>query len=164
MQHLPYIEELDLGGTNITSESLTEMVKTCLNLRRVNISGCKKLNASDDTILKRYKINVEAGEDIFRFHLFPAPGTELIEITKSVLKTRGTLSMNKVYRYLIKKLVAEKAIEEVPEDSPADSTIEILCKGLPLNPFIQLKSVRETYWIGEPAEHLLELHYRLKSE
>lgn len=119
-KHLNYLEELDLGGTSITSESLTELVAHCLNLRRVNISGCKRLNASDETILKKHKINVESGEDIFRFHLFPLQGTELPEITKSVLKTRGTLSMNKVYRYLIKKLVAEKAIEEIPEDQPAD--------------------------------------------
>lgn len=74
------------------------------------------MNASDDTILKKHKINVESGEDIFRFHLYPDPNTELPEITKSVLKTRGSLSMNKVYRYLIKKLVAEKALEEIPED------------------------------------------------
>ena len=128
-KHLTYLEDLDLGGTSITSESLFELVGNCLNLRKVNISGCKKLNASDDTILKKHKINVESGEDIFRFHLFPLAGTELPEITKSVLKTRGSLSMNKVYIYLIKKLAAEKALEESLLDQPADHFIEILCNG-----------------------------------
>ncbi len=103
---LTYLEEMDLGGTSITSEVLSELVTHCLNLRRVNISGCKSLNSYDDTILRMHKINVESGEDVFRFHLFKDPKSELPDITLSVLKTRGTLSMNKVYRYLIKKLVA----------------------------------------------------------
>jgi len=147
-QNLTYLEEFDLGGTSVTTESLFELVAHCLNLRKVNISGCKKLNASDETILKKHKINVESGEDIFRFHLYPYQGTELPEITKSVLKTRGTLSMNKVYRYLIKKLVGEKALDEVPEDQPTDQTLEIICNGVTLNPFIQLKLVREQFWLG----------------
>ena len=158
------MEELDLGGTSITTESLFDLVALCLNLRRVNISGCKKLNASDETILKKNKINVESGEDIFRFHLYPEADTELPEITKSVLKTRGTLSMNKVYRYLIKKLVSEKAIEDVPEDQPADSVLEITCNGTTLSPFIQLKSVKDQFWMGQPPDKLLELHYRRKDE
>ena len=51
--------------------------------------------------------------------------------------------MHKVYRYLIKKLQAEKAIEELPEDSLADSLVEILCAGAVLSPQIQLKSVKD---------------------
>ena len=163
-KHLTYLEDLDLGGTSITSESLFELVGNCLNLRKVNISGCKKLNASDDTILKKHKINVESGEDIFRFHLFPLAGTELPEITKSVLKTRGSLSMNKVYIYLIKKLAAEKALEESLLDQPADHFIEILCNGVTLNTFIQLRSVREQFWAAQPADQLLILNYRRKDE
>jgi hypothetical protein len=69
VQNLVYLEDLDLGGTNIETQTLHDIVTLCLNLRRVNISGCKKLNASDDTILKKHKINVESGEDIFRFLL-----------------------------------------------------------------------------------------------
>jgi hypothetical protein len=159
-----YLEDLDIGGTSITSESLTDLVTLCLNLRKVNISGCKKLNASDDTILKKHKINVESGEDVFRFYLFPESRSELPEITRSVLKTRGTLSMNKVYRYLNKKLAADKAIPEVPEDKPADLAVQILCNGNLLNPFMQLKVVREKYWHDKPADQLLILHYRGKNE
>lgn len=47
-KELKYLEDLDVGGTNITSETLRELVDVCLNLRKVNISGCKQLNASDD--------------------------------------------------------------------------------------------------------------------
>ena len=103
-EHLKYLEDLDIGGTNITGDALRDLVTLCLNLRKVNISGCKKLNVSDDLILKRNKINVEAGEDIFRFYLYPEESSDLPKITTSILKTRGTLSMNKVYKYLIKKL------------------------------------------------------------
>ena len=134
--NLKYIEDLDIGGTNVTGEALRDLVLLCLNLRKVNISGCKSLNASDDQILKKNKINVEAGEDIFRFYLYPDPSSELPKITSSVLKTRGTLSMNKVFKYLIKKLQQEKAIEESPEDQQADSIVEIMCNGVVLNPFM----------------------------
>ena len=68
---MKYLEDIDLGGTTVTSESLRELVTYCLNLRRVNITGCKRLNASDDNILRRNKINVEGGEDVFRFYLIP---------------------------------------------------------------------------------------------
>jgi hypothetical protein len=49
---LKYLEEADIGGTNVTGESLRDLVTLCLNLTKVNITGCKRLNASDDNILK----------------------------------------------------------------------------------------------------------------
>jgi hypothetical protein len=70
-KNLKYLEEIDIGGTSITVESLRDLVTFCLNLKKVNISGCKKLNASDDKILSKNKINVEGGDDVFRFYLFP---------------------------------------------------------------------------------------------
>jgi len=61
--------------------------------------------------------------------------------------------MNKVYRYLIRKLALERAIDEVPDDQQADSVIEISCNGFLLNTFIQLKVVKEKYWIiSKPAD------------
>ena len=70
-KHLKYLETIDIGGTNITADALRDLVALCLNLKKVNISGCKKLNASDDKILLKNKINVEGGDDVFRFYLFP---------------------------------------------------------------------------------------------
>ena len=60
-----------MGSTNITGETLRKLVTVCLDLKKVNITGCKRLNASDDIVLKQHGINVEAGEDVFRFFLIP---------------------------------------------------------------------------------------------
>ena len=51
------MEELDLGGTNITAVGLRDLVKSNSKLNSVSIMGCKKLNNSDDQILIRSKIN-----------------------------------------------------------------------------------------------------------
>lgn len=66
--------------------------------------GCKKLNASDELILRNLKICLESGDDVFRFNLLPEHESNLPRITSSVLKTRSTLTLNKVHKYLIKKL------------------------------------------------------------
>ena len=68
------------------------------------LKQAKTLNSHDDLVLRNHGINVEAGEDVFRFHLMPDHNSDLPRITHSVLKTRSTLSLHKVYRYLIKKL------------------------------------------------------------
>jgi len=49
---LVYLQELDIGSTNITGETLRKLVTVCLDLKKVNITGCKRLNASDDIVLK----------------------------------------------------------------------------------------------------------------
>jgi hypothetical protein len=51
-RNIKYLEDIDIGGTNVTGESLRELVLMCLNLKKVNITGCKRLNASDDLVLK----------------------------------------------------------------------------------------------------------------
>lgn len=135
-----------MGGTNITGESLRDLVTLCLNLKKVNISGCKKLNASDDVILRTNKINFEGGEDVFRFYLIPEQFSDLPRITNSVLKTRSTLSLHKVYKYLFKKLMSDHILEDISEDVPADTQVEILCNGVILNPYIQLKVAKERFW------------------
>ncbi|CDW83611.1 UNKNOWN [Stylonychia lemnae] len=142
--NLKYLEDIDISGTSITLVSLS----------------CKKLNASDDKILLKHKINVEGGDDVFRFYLLPEIYSDLPKITTSVLKTRATLSVHKVYRYLLKKLYMDRAIEEMPEDTLADSQVEILCNNKIMNPQLQLKFVRENYWNNE--QQILVLHYRKK--
>ena len=67
--------------------------------------GCKRLNNSDDQILLKHKIACKGVDDVFRFHLLPeATSNDLPQITKSVLKTRSTLGLNKVYKYLLRRL------------------------------------------------------------
>jgi hypothetical protein len=68
--------------------------------------------------------------------------------------------MHKVYKYLIKKLSSEKVIDDLPDDQLADSVVEILCNGVVLNPYVQLKYVREKHWIKH--DQLLILNYRRK--
>lgn len=118
-----------MGSTNITGESLRELVTSCLNLRQVNITGCKRLNQYDDVVLRNNKINFDAGEDVFRFHLMPDHNSDMPKITHSVLKTRSTLSLHKVYRYLIKKLQEANVAEYIEEDASVEETIVILCNG-----------------------------------
>ena len=43
-----FIENLDLGGTSITSTGLRHLVNSAGYLKHVSIMGCKKLNSSDD--------------------------------------------------------------------------------------------------------------------
>eukprot|EP00347_Sterkiella_histriomuscorum_P009893 403339469 len=159
-ENLKYLEEIDISGTQITIVSLQDLVTYCLNLKSVNISGCKSLNASDERILQKNHVNVECGDDVFRFYLLPEQYSELPKITSSVLKTRATLSVHKVYRYLIKKLYNERAIEELPEDALADSQVEILCNNVVMNPQLQLKYVRDKFWNND--SQILVLHYRKK--
>ena len=160
--NLKYLEDIDISGTQITADALHHLATHCLNIRFVNICGCKNLNASDEQILTKNHINVEHGDDVFRFYLNPEPGSELPKITQSVLKTRATLSVHKVYRYLIKKLHSEKVIEDISDDQLADSQVEILCNNQVLNPQMQLKVVKEKYWQQHPDNKILELHYRKK--
>ena len=139
---LSCLEEIDVGSTNITGQTLRDLVTLCLNLRTVNITGCKKLNNHDDLVLKNNGINVEAGEDVFRFHLMPDHNSDLPKITNSVLKTRSTLSLHKVYRYLFKKL-QEANVEEYLGDESVENAILILCNGAILETSMQLKHVKD---------------------
>jgi hypothetical protein len=87
--------------------------------------------------------------------------------------------LNKVYKYLFRRLLALKVddllrndgnqsefqdsnVDQIPEEK-----IEILCNGKYLKPTLQLKDVKDLYW-NEPFENpnhnpdLLILHYRRK--
>ena len=108
--------------------------------------------------------------------------SDLPQITRSVLKTRSTLGLNKVYKYLFRRLVSLKVDDLLrPENGqtnpnnddsiiPPEDKIEILCNGKYLKSTLQLKDVKELYWQPpfvenipqNPAEELLILHYRRK--
>jgi len=125
----------------------------------VNITGCKKLNASDDLILKAQKINVDAGEDIFRFHLVPASNSDLPKITSHILKTRSTLSLHKVYKYLVKKL-SDASVDGIVDrdETSAENMLHITCNKNVLDRSLQLKQIKELYW--PDPEPYLTLQYR----
>jgi len=140
-----------------------------ISLREVNIVGCKKLKANDQDLLKQHGFNVKAGEDVFRFNLLPEPFSGFKKITQSVLKTRSTLSIYRVYKYLARRIISDMNL--LPPDYPENSidhdefvsrlNIEIHCEGHALPPHLQLKTVYEKYWGGE---ELLTLYYRSKSD
>lgn len=75
---------------------------------------------------------MESGEDVFRFHLVPEYNSDLPRITNSVLKTRGTLSLHKVYKYLLKKL-DELEYQQAADELPIEQSLVILCQGNVLN-------------------------------
>ena len=65
---------------------------------------------------------------MFRFHLVPTDGSTLPRVTNSLLKTRSTLSMHRVYRYLLKKLSLEAQADDTTSFIFADSILEVaLC-------------------------------------
>ena len=98
------------------------------------------MNASDDLILKKHKINVESGEDIFRFYLLPEYAFDLPRITTSVLKTRSTLSIHKVQKYLIKK-INEVQVDEGLHYEDYQVQVVITCNGEVLDLSKQLKDL-----------------------
>jgi len=104
---------------------------------------------------------VEAGEDVFRFHLIPEYNSDLPKITTSVLKTRSTLSLHKVHKYLIKKL-EESSAEELNPDFNTGGSLEnqvvIHCNGKELSQSLQLKTAKDLFWPYE--DKLLTLHYK----
>ena len=159
-RQLTYLEEIDVGSTSITGLCLREIVDLCLALKKVNIIGCKKLNVSDDLVLKQNGINVESGEDVFRFYLIPEYNSDLPRITSSVLKTRSTLSLQKVYKYLVKKL-EELNYEDQPEDDASiDQSIVIMCNGMQVDTGMQLKIIKNKHWPFD--DKLLTLNYKRK--
>ena len=123
-KNFEFIQDLDLGGTNITASGLKELVKNSKYLERVCIMGCKKLNHSDDQILLKSKIECQGVDDVFRFHLLPeVTSSDLPPITKSVLKTRSTLGLNKVYKYLLKRLMQIKIDDLIRNENDPNSVI-----------------------------------------
>lgn len=163
------LETLNLSGTSITSEWIYFIIReAAIWLKNVNIVGCKKLKNSDQDILKSHGFNVLCGEDTFRFNLLPEPFYGLRKITQSVLKTRSTLSIFRVYKYLAKRLINDMNIfsPEVTEnhldhDEFINSlNLEIHCQGFTLEPQLQLKDVHTMYWNNN--EELLTLYYRNK--
>lgn len=111
------LETLNLAGTSVTSECIYFIVREgAISLHNVNIVGCKKLKQNDQEMLKSHGFNVQGGEDVFRFNLLPEPFSGLKKITQSVLKTRSTLSIYRVYKYLAKRLIND--LQVLPPDFP----------------------------------------------
>ena len=76
-----------------------------------------------------------------------------------MLKTRSTLSLHKVYKYLVKKL-EETNYEDESNEAPIEQSVIIICNGEVLSTSLQLKSVKDQFWPFE--DKLLTLNYKRK--
>eukprot|EP00742_Colponemidia_sp_Colp-10_P006503 GILJ01006968.1.p1 GENE.GILJ01006968.1~~GILJ01006968.1.p1 ORF type:complete len:656 (-),score=43.23 GILJ01006968.1:188-2155(-) len=159
------LETVNLGGTRVTGQGLDYLRSKCPNLKLINIMGCKfVLGMEQQDRLREVGVTLEAGEDTFRFYLVPHSSTDLPRITTSVLKTRSTLSMQRVYRYLLRKLNMDLPALPGGRDGDTvspDMIVEIFCGNslLPLD--MPLFEVKSNFWSGED---LLMLHYRRRIE
>jgi len=154
------LENLNLGGTYITSPTVEHIRKYGKNLESVNVVGCKRLTSQDVRQLEAQCQKVYSGEDTFRFYLIPHKPSELAPITHSVLKSRSTLSMQRVYKYLLRKL----NIDYNTMGMTPDSIAEILCMGVILPLEMSLQDVKARHWSDKPDDEYLRLTYRRKSE
>ena len=138
---------LNLSGTYITPETLLSIRAHCRELQCLVLHGCKQLRADNKDLFSEH-VHVDLRDDIFRFQLAPVPGSSLQPITSNILRTRGSLAIQRVCHYVLKKLEKE------------DLTIDILCKDKVLTPYQTLKEVSRDFWEGG----ILLLHYQLKEE
>lgn len=139
-------KKFNLSGTYVSREGLHSIANSCKNILTLVLHGCKLLSNEDATIFK--SCTVELRDDIFRFQLLPTPDTALSSITNNILRTRSSLTIQRVAHYVYKKL------------QQAVSSVDILCKGRVLSSYMTLREVEHDMWDNS----MLTLHYRLKEE
>lgn len=140
-------KKFNLSGTYVSREGLMTIKNNCLSLHTLILHGCRLLSADDSNIFKG--IYVELRDDIFRFQLLPSNDTSLNSITNNILRTRSSLTIQRVAHYVCKKI-----------SLPVGSGIDIICKGKVLSSYMTLKGVEQDMWDAS----MLTLHYRLKAE
>jgi len=80
------IEELNLGGTQITSRTLDFISEECPNVKRLSIKGCSGFSEVDVQKLEKRGIEVEYGEGTCRFFLLSERESELPSISSNSFK------------------------------------------------------------------------------
>lgn len=140
------LKKLNLSGTYISRDGLNAIHKNCKNIETLILHGCRLLSQDDISIFP--KCYVELRDDIFRFQLLPTTETELSSITNNILRTRSSLTVQRVAHYVYKKLQQEVC------------NIDIICKDIVLSSYMTLREVENDLWDNT----MLTLHYRLKSE
>lgn len=140
-------KKLNLSGTYISREGLSAIKNNCLGIKTLVLHGCRLLSVDDGNIFKN--VYLELRDDIFRFQLLPGPDTCLSSITNNILRTRSSLTIQRVAHYVCKKL-----------SQPVGSGIDILCKNVVLCSYMTLKGVEQDMWDSS----MLTLYYRLKTE
>lgn len=140
-------KQLNLSGTYITPETLLLIRSTCRDLQSLVLNGCKQLRQDNKDLFPTH-VKVDLRDDVFRFQLAPVPGSALQPITSNILRTRGSLAIQRVCHYVLKKLEKD------------DVAIDVLCKDRVLTPYQTLKEVSRDLWDGG----ILLLHYQMREE
>ena len=139
-------KKLNLSGTYISRDGLAVIHKNCKNIQNLILHGCRLLSSEDALVFSN--CHVELRDDIFRFQLLPSIETCLTSITNNILRTRSSLTIQRVAHYVYKKLQQSLC------------NIDILCKNRVLSSYMTLKEVERDLWDSS----MLTLHYRLKEE
>ena len=147
------LEKLNLSGTSVSRDGLLMIKDKCSRLRILLLNGCRQLHAEDKHIFQGTKIKVILHEDTFRFQIAPFPGSSLPQITNNILRTRGTLAVQRVTHFVQRKLERDNLEVEV-------RSIQILCKDKVLSPYRTLKEIQHSMWDSS----MLTLHYCLHEE
>lgn len=95
------------------------------------------------------EIQVEMEEDIIRFQLLPDLKTELARVSQNNLRTRRTLSVQRLEFFVKRKL----------DDDNLD--LKIFCKDSLVEPYQTLGEIQEEIWKDDTV---LTLRYKLSSE
>lgn len=147
------IEKMNLSGTSISRDGLLMIKDKCSSLGVLLLNGCRQLRAEDKQLFHGMKVKVFLHEDTFRFQIAPFPGSTLPQITNNILRTRGTLAVQRVTHFVQRKLERDNLEIEV-------NAIQILCKDKLLSPYRTLKEIQRNMW----DESMLTLHYCLHEE
>jgi len=146
--------DLDVGGTNITMKTIQYIISYCPNLRVVRLKGCKRLNINHIMLLEEQGTYVDSGDDICRFYMLPEREGEFVKITDNILKTRSSLSVYKLYRFLQEKL--GKADKNLTYEELENLQITCNKSVVPMNYTVEdIKGM-------SPKTDTLILHYRKK--
>mmetsp|Transcript_19266 Transcript_19266/g.35347 ORF Transcript_19266/g.35347 Transcript_19266/m.35347 type:complete len:229 (+) Transcript_19266:1114-1800(+) len=139
------IERLNISGTCVTREGLRVIANSLPNLKVLTANCCRLLNPEDRELLQR--VTVDINEDVFRFHLEPTPGSKLPHITSNVLRTRSSLSILRVSKYIRRRLDKD------------DIEVDVVFEDKVLTPYQTLNEIAALN-----GGSMLNLQYRLKEE
>jgi len=131
------LEEINLGGTQITTKTLEFILKRCHSLKRLGLKGCDGINEITVQSLEEKGIEVEYGESICKFLLLPEKENELPSVSSNPFKGRSSLSIHRLKNFLQEKL--KKCTGKDVSD------LEITCNSMVLGEHYTLHDIKAFY-------------------
>lgn len=144
------IERLNISGSCVTRDGLQLIAQKLPRLIELTANCCKLLTAADSGLISRATVHIY--EDIFRFQLEPTPGSKLPSITSNVLRTRSSLSILRVSKYICRRLERNDIDVDV-------RTTQVVFADKVLTPYQTLQEISSQF-----NGAMLALEYRLKEE